>query len=172
MSRRPPVNAVFQQHLPRQRGKCRWCGLPIFGQKGDLLKNCLWHADCLHDFKIIAWPSYTRTMVSRRDRGICVDCGEDHRLTGDWEVEHNVPLWKVATIEPLERLNYFRLPALVTRCVACHRKKSAHEASERAHIKRLAKPTAQLSMPWSSQPFATNRNGKFKKKMDGTVERR
>jgi hypothetical protein len=54
-------------------------------------------------------------------------------------------------------------------CIPCHDEKSGKKAGERAHGKRIVGKAARAK-PKSS--FATNRNGAWKKKMDGTLERR
>jgi 5-methylcytosine-specific restriction endonuclease McrA len=42
-------------------------------------------------------------------------------------------------MEAIARLDYFRLPNLVTLCHECHRHKTKKEAAERAHHNALAK---------------------------------
>lgn len=77
-----------------------------------------------------------------------------------WHVDHRVPLWKVAHMPPLERIAYFLLPNLCTRCEPCHKRKTAKEAAERAHLDELAVPkTAKPRRAWpvgrkmQSRPF-------------------
>ena len=55
-----------------------------------------------------------------------------------WHVDHVVPLWKVQHLPAAERIKYFLLPNLLTRCDKCHARKSKREAAERAHFDRLA----------------------------------
>ncbi len=51
-------------------GVCRYCG-----QACEPRRN--WHEDCLHEYKLVSWPSYARLIVEGRDRGICSYCGTD-----------------------------------------------------------------------------------------------
>lgn len=104
-----------------------------------LITRMKWHPACVADFKIIAWPAATRKAVRDRDLGVCCDCSGDFRHWGEWAVDHHIPLWKVATLPPEQRIEYFRLPNLVTRCKDCHARKTAAEAAERAKIKRIAR---------------------------------
>lgn len=69
-----------------------------------------------------------------------------------WHVDHKIPLWKVVHLEPLQRLEYFKLHNLITRCHRCHAFKTAEEAAERAKYKRLgaAAPTKPKTK-WASQ---------------------
>lgn len=85
-----------------------------------------------------------------------------------WHVDHRVPLWKVQHLPDLERLVYFMLANLVTRCHECHKRKTSDEAAERAHLDRLARtdpkkpkrkwgarefPKGQKFPPKGSRPF-------------------
>lgn len=67
-----------------------------------------------------------------------------------WHVDHKVPLWKVAHLPDLQRLEYFKLPNLITRCERCHGHKTGKEAGERAHLDELAgenKPKVKRAWP-------------------------
>lgn len=69
-----------------------------------------------------------------------------------WHADHKVPLWKVEHLPDLERLSYFTLANLVTRCHQCHERKTTEEAAERAHFKRLVAP-AKAKPKWASKPM-------------------
>lgn len=75
-----------------------------------------------------------------------------------WHADHKVPLWKVQHLPPLQRLEYFKLANLVTRCERCHTFKTKKEAAERAKFKAQAKDAKegaprQRSRRWGSRPF-------------------
>lgn len=55
------------------------------------------------------------------------------------ELDHDVPLWRVAHLPDEERIKYFRIENLRLRCRECHKAKTAREAAERAKLKRLAR---------------------------------
>lgn len=54
-------------------------------------------------------------------------------------------------------------------CIPCHDAISAKDTTARAHGKRIVEKTARVKRRSS---FLTNRDGPFKKRMDGSVERR
>lgn len=60
-----------------------------------------------------------------------------------WHVDHATPLWKVVHMPAIERINYFKLANLLTRCEPCHIVKSRQEAMERGKLNRLAEPEEQ-----------------------------
>lgn len=62
----------------------------------------------------------------------------DIRRISSLEVDHEVPLWKVAHLPPDERRPYFGPDNLRLRCPGCHKAKTAREAAERAEIRRAA----------------------------------
>lgn len=73
-----------------------------------------------------------------------------------WHVDHKVPLWKVRHMPPLQRLEYFKLQNLVTRCHRCHGFKTKKEAPERAKFKAQAPEKERPPKPskkWASRPF-------------------
>jgi 5-methylcytosine-specific restriction endonuclease McrA len=55
-----------------------------------------------------------------------------------WEADHDFPLWLVDRTKPREEIiKYWSIDNLVTRCIACHQRKTAEEAAQRAKGKRL-----------------------------------
>jgi len=91
------------------------------------------------------------------------------RLMGKpFEYDHTLECWEMEDIEhglrpPLTAADGKLL------CIPCHARKTGKKTGERAHGKRIIAKAARAK-PKSS--FATNRNSPWKKKMDGTVERR
>jgi hypothetical protein len=163
MSRRVPT-----PHWDSPKGHCRWCGKPALhagGKKaGTLNMRRRWHDDCLADYKVAAWPQSARKALSKRDKGRCCDCGDVAKkwlsrrrrprkkigvIAGPYtqvkyvrafEVDHEVPLWSVAHLPDRERLRYFLLDNLRTRCPECHKAKTLREAvMRRANQKRSSK---------------------------------
>lgn len=185
--RSPPIKELMAKHLPNEPGKCCWCGLKIDEKTPTGRESkASWHPACLHDYKIIMQPSYARDVVYSRDRGICKRCGKDARLPlatkpkiggfpgevidiPDWRVEHLVPLWKVADMPPEQRIEYFRISNMETWCFSCCTIKSAKEASERAHHKRLRKPKDKGESRWPSRSMG---NPNFKRKVSGETVKR
>ena len=53
-----------------------------------------------------------------------------------WQVDHKIPLWKVRHMPDLQRIEYFKLANLITRCHRCHERKTTREAADRAKFKR------------------------------------
>lgn len=201
--RKPPIGARLRLHKQGVRGWCGWCGKVCKDKtpgKG-LLK--WYHDKCSWEMDIISRPDSARRAVLERDKGRCIDCGEDWSLmsifrpefpvpaewaTGErvspgpkpgtfcqvsqqcydwharerdrefypyvsltvislWHVDHKTPLWKVAHMPDLERLQYFMLDNLITRCHRCHQRKTTEEAAERAKFNRLS--TDQPAKPRS-----------------------
>lgn len=69
-----------------------------------------------------------------------------------WHVDHKVPLWKVRDMPDLQRLEYFKLANLITRCHRCHEFKTTDEAGERAKFKRAAAaPPPKPKSRWATR---------------------
>ena len=158
--RKPPVKEVMSQYPQGVRGICCWCGGDVTEKTPErgLLKY--WHDKCKEEFLVITNPQYAANKVQERDRNVCFDCGKiperktvtrimgkksgrtwewDYEDIG-WHVDHNIPLWKVSGLPPIDRIEYFKLDNLVTRCHECHAAKTKLEAKERAHFNRLLTP--------------------------------
>jgi len=68
-----------------------------------------------------------------------------------WHVDHKIPLWKVRHMPAAQRIEYFKLHNLVTRCEPCHKIKSRREAAERGKFRELAgenKPNTKPRRKW------------------------
>lgn len=64
--------ALLRTLLDRQKGECTWCGSVI--PKG----RSAWCGDgCVKAFKERCDPNYARSIVEKRDAGICKLCGRD-----------------------------------------------------------------------------------------------
>jgi hypothetical protein len=158
--RKPPLS-------PARPGWCRWCDEPI---EPRLKKNGKAHArqttmhkGCADEYWMAQNVSRFKPQLIERDGAACVDCGPDGAFL---EVDHEVPLWKVTDLPPAQRRKYFLLGNLRLLCFDCHNRKSAKEAAERAHHKRLVKPKKRRGAKLQSRPFDT----RLRRKIDGTVE--
>ncbi len=97
----------------------------------------------------------------------CEGCGL--RLMGKgFEYDHQIEEWERRDIERGLRPPLTAEEGKVL-CIPCHDAKSGKKAGERAHGKRIVEKSAKVK-PRSS--FATNRNGPWKAKIGGGVERR
>lgn len=65
-----------------------------------------------------------------------------------WHVDHKVPLWKVAHMPDLARLDYFMLANMVTLCHRCHGRKTAKEAADRAKFDEMAAKPEKPKSKW------------------------
>lgn len=78
------------------------------------------------------------------------------RRTTALELEHTVPLWKVAHLPPESRRKFFHVENLRLRCQDCHSAKTAKEAGDRAHTERLRKAQSgeiKVKRPIPSRSF-------------------
>lgn len=55
-----------------------------------------------------------------------------------WHVDHHNSLESAVRLPPLQRIEFFKLANMKTRCDPCHKRKSAKEAVQRAHFRELA----------------------------------
>jgi hypothetical protein len=146
-------------------GICQLCG------KGDLEKfRRRWHNRCFAIGSVAIFPAYAFAWLRRRQRGRCAGCDIEfapnrepwngrnsvdppiarmfestRSMTERVELDHIVPLWKVAKM-PLERqtIRWWLAGNLQLLCVPCHRAKTALEAKELGLLRR--KPTPQLEL--------------------------
>lgn len=87
--------------------------------------------------------AYIEAMIAHRDARLA-ECPEWNNATrieyvSDLQVDHVVPLWKVAMMPIEQRRPYFGPEYLSLLCGPCHKRKTAEEAKERAAIKRAAR---------------------------------
>ena len=165
--RRPPL-------LPYEKGRCSWCGDPIETRlKNDGTPHAVqasFHNDvkrrCGLEYRQCFSASNFFDQVADRDGERCASCGAapetwwngglavTHRGEAFTVVErrsllvvdHKIPLWKVVHLPALERRWYFLPGTMQLLCAdPCHARKTADEAAERAHFKRLgAVPQPEL----------------------------
>ena len=102
-----------------------------------------------------------RTRLFSLYGGICHICEGKITVGDKWEVEHIIP-WEISRDDSDEN----RKPAHVK----CHRVKTDGDIKTIRKVQRIERKHLGIHKPKSS--FATNRNGAFKKRMDGSVERR
>jgi hypothetical protein len=127
--RRPPKPPSYHT---APRGYCRFCGQPILREDGTINKRMHWHPECAKQYNLIYDLTKQRKAVFARDRGVCHICGTvDERLHGNWDMDHLVPL-----SESRGRIEAWHLNNIGTKCVACHREKSAEETKRRAKRRR------------------------------------
>ena len=67
-----------------------------------------------------------RELIRERDRGLCRECERNGIITVGAVVDHIVPLWNGGSDEPDNK---------ELLCNACHDRKTAREASERAQTR-------------------------------------
>lgn len=80
-----------------------------------------------------------------------------------WHADHRTPLWKSVHLPSLQRIEYFKLAAIVTLCDECHEVKTTKEAAERAKWNGQAERAEQLALDvtstkkskskWGSRPM-------------------
>lgn len=138
-------------------GWCRWCGREILHtdgkRKGQRHKQRLWHPRC-KDIWLLHYDSGEQwRFLGRRDGLKCAICPS---TPGRWrvlqetptytyidrlplvalEVDHVVPLWKVAHLPDDERRVYFGPDNLWLLCHEHHKEKSRWEAADRAAFRQ------------------------------------
>lgn len=131
MHRKLALPGHFHKPIP---GTCRWCNKPITKiLKNGQVSKSTWHSDCVTQYKILHWPSYTRKMVWRRDKGKCAQCKHQCKRKGPdgWDMDHIVPL-HLANGQQWA----WELPNLQTLCKPCHKVKTAAEATARSNARK------------------------------------
>ena len=155
---------------------------------------------CLYDYYLHTRRREQRAFLVERDGEHCWDCGAEPmrwlnqgevtviiewnrlpeiggnytrvELVSALEVEHSTPLWAVAHLPDDERRPYFGPMNLRLRCPSCHAVKSAKEARDRAHVKRLERPKKPKGR-WGSRPLQSPGFDKTRTRgMDGRVRPR
>ena len=108
------------------------------------------------------FPSKVRVAAFERAQGRCEECTA-LLLPGKYQYDHRIP--DALGGEPT-------LDNCVVTCTTCHGRKTATvDVPNIARAKRREARHIGAKTP-SRRSFATNKNGPFKKKLDGNVERR
>ena len=114
----------YESLVARDGERCRSCGYdretwePVLGTRGS--KDCI---------------GYVSNQDLPTPPRIHQYCRIELRIV--LEVDHVIPLWKVAVLASADRRWYFTIENLQLLCLACHRRKSAVEAAERAKLNRI-----------------------------------
>ena len=147
------------RHANRGDGWCTWCGEAVQRPART------WHKACFREYQLHTFPEVQRAAVIERDGAWCWECDEsptkwlrtlqawriggppeyvglycDLRRVCALELEHEVPLWKVAHLPDAERRPFFGIGNLRMRCPTCHKAKSKREAAERAAMRKAPDP--------------------------------
>lgn len=162
IAQRPPGRHYRQMPKPPYRKAreidgvlysiCRLCAAPIRCPDGAPDRRRMWHPACVDMFLAATDPGRLRAQVFSRDHGVCAGCGlECARLAEDgepWWKRHNrivdgvtwVELheWEADHIVPIIDGGLLELANVQTLCAACHRAKTAREATARAERRRRA----------------------------------
>lgn len=131
---------------------CRLCG-----RDGLPSRRHSWHPRCAAVIQPAIFPRSAIRWTVRRQRGTCATCPEvlakRRESEGEWErrtygavywellpraveLDHVVPLWRVAMLAPERQTLRWWLPGnLQALCVPCHRAKTKLEAAERAEMR-------------------------------------
>lgn len=134
MNRRPPLPLHFHNPTP---GICRWCNEAISKTlKSGKVSKATWHLECVEEYKLLHWPSYTRKKVWKRDKGKCASCLHQCSRKGPdgWHLDHIMPIYMANG-----RIWVWQMPNLQTLCKPCHKIKTAKEAGDRAAARKKAK---------------------------------
>lgn len=116
-----------------------------------------WIAD--HDDQSI--PPRVRLRVWDRANGHCQSCTRRIAAGDKWECDH---------ITALINGGEHREANFQLLCSTCHKAKTSADVAEKSKVADVRKK--HLGIRKSRSSFLTNRDGPFKKRMDGTVERR
>lgn len=95
---------------------------------------------CIHEWCLRSDPSYLRSEVYRRDRGVCALCGVDctRGVTPTWQADHIVPV--------VEGGGECGLDNMRTLCAPCHRGVTAELHRRRAAQRREESSAGQESL--------------------------
>ena len=107
-----------------------------------------------------AIPPRVRLRVWDACGGRCAICDRKLRAPDKWDLDH-----KVALVNAGEH----REGNLQVACAWCHREKTAEDVAEKARTAAIRRRHLGIRKP---SRFPCSRDSKFRKKIDGTVERR
>jgi 5-methylcytosine-specific restriction protein A len=102
-----------------------------------------------------------------KHKGRC--CIDDHAIRGEWIVEHIKPLWLFPEGTPADVAN--APDNLGPACIDCARGKTKREAADRAKSRRIVARNIGAWRP-KGRPMPGSKRSGWKKKFDGSVERR
>jgi 5-methylcytosine-specific restriction protein A len=106
-------------------------------------------------------PTSCKLRILDKQDGRCNTCGVRFDVKTKAQYDHRTPLW-------LSGEN--RETNLQALCSPCHGKKTATEATIRGKVNRLR--AAKVETTKKNRPLMGSKASGWKKKMDGTVERR
>ena len=154
------VRAASLPKSAEGRTLCRWCGLEIPKQRRSFCSQ-----DCVHQWRLRSSPTYLRSAVLKRDRGICARCTVDtlaawamlRRSRGarrqqllavwGWKSVQRRSLWDADHVLPVaEGGGECDLDNLRTLCVHCHRVVT-NELRARLAMRRQACATPASALP-------------------------
>lgn len=141
----PSARKTPQPLGPNGERLCRWCKGPVAPPRITFCCN-----ECVHEWRLRSSPSYARSCVRQRDRGVCSKCGTDtykisrgmrKPLHGETEAQwkrrvkairkkykigpKRVTLWDMDHIQEVASGGGLcGLDNLVTLCVLCHKNKT------------------------------------------------
>jgi 5-methylcytosine-specific restriction enzyme A len=107
----------------------------------------------------VEFSAKIRDAAYERAGGCCEECGR-RLATGDIEYDHRIP-WDTSRDSSLQNC--------VCLCRGCHRGKTRADIKDIAKGRRVRRKHRGIK---KLRGFATNRDGPFKRKLVGTIERR
>jgi 5-methylcytosine-specific restriction protein A len=107
----------------------------------------------------VEFSAKTKNEAYERAGGHCEKCKRP-LATGDIEYDHRIP-WD--TSHDSSSAN------IVCLCCGCHREKTRSDIKSISKGRRIRNKNRGIR---KARGFQTNRNGPFKRKMDGTIEKR
>lgn len=132
--------AVRGVPLPDWQGNgwCKWCGRRI-DEKG----RSSWHKACVREYWLHSALNVQLHFLVERDGRRCAWPGCRDPACRPLEVDHRVPLWKVAHLPPDQRRPYFGPQNLWLLGQPHHKLKTRLEAAERAQARREGRQNAR-----------------------------
>lgn len=105
-------------------GICVWCARAV--ERGR------WHKECQRAYHIARFSKDAIQACFERDAGVCAKCGwgSSPQHINEWYADHITPLWRVDREHP-KAFWFWTIGNLQTLCRACHKKKTAEEATLR-----------------------------------------
>ena len=156
---------VNPSSLPKNKDgmtQCRWCSGSVLPPRRTFCSD-----ECVHQHRLRTNSTYLRTCVYKRDNGICAICHQDtkliarqakkykankewksfYKLLDDNNIHHKRKiwargfgggLWDADHIKPVyEGGGSCGLDNIRTLCIACHKKNTATQATDRSKVKNV-----------------------------------